>query len=276
MLATGNKSYRPLTLSIRIYADGFSFFVCDPQTSSLFRGEHFRVDDEPLAMRLQRELARSEYNNRQIDQAFVLICTPSLHVPLEEFHRDEAASFYAFSLADRDMSDLRVAYTIQPELESVEVYAFGRDVEDAVLQFYPTARFFASRAMLMERLMLHEQDADRRHRRLYACVTAEGLEVIAYSDNRLRFANTFECSASADIQYFTLNAWQMLGYEAEQDHLILISEWADEPTKDLKAAFSNYVRHVDLLPPSDLFSRVPLAREKEMPTDLKALLLNRV
>ena len=160
MPATGNKSYHPLTLSIRIFADGFSFFVCDPQTSSLVRGEHFLKEKEPLAAHLQRELSRSDYNNRQIDQVYVLICTPSLHVPLEEFHRDEAASFYAFALAEQDMSRLRVAYTIQPDLESVEVYAVERDVEEAILQFFPTARFFASRALLMERFKRFEDTAD--------------------------------------------------------------------------------------------------------------------
>lgn len=289
MPATGNKSYRPLTLSIRILADGFSFFVCDPQSSSLVRGEHFHLNGEPMAQRLQRELGRSDYNNRQIDQVYVLICTPSLHVPLEEFHRDEATALYAFSMAEQDMNDLRVAYTIQPELESVEVYAIPRDVEEAIIQYFPTARFFASRAMLMERLMRYERDVEeqlrKRHtlhemerypRRLFACLSDDGIEVVAFADGRLLFANTFDCHADADIQYFTLNVWQMLSYDAEHDHLILISDLSDEHTTALQNAFRLYVRQVDAQPPSGLFSHVLLASEKEVPVDLKALLLNRL
>lgn len=276
MLATGNKSYHPLTLSIRILADGFSFFVCDPQSSNLVRGEHFQLDGEPLAARLLKELGRSDYFNRQIDQVYVLVCTPSLHVPLEEFHRDEAASSYAFSLAEQDMSQLRVCYTIQPELESVEIYAVERDVEEAVLQYYPTARFFASRAMLMERLVRFEQDADNRYSRLFACVSSEGVEVAFFKDGRLHFANSFDCTANVDIQYFTLNVWQMLGLNAEQDHLVLIADVQSAQAKALQSSLALYVRHVDLLAPADLFSRVPLAREPEVPIDLKALLLNRL
>ncbi len=276
MPATGNKSYHPLTLSIRIFADGFSFFVCDPQTTSLVRGEHFQLNGESLPIRLRRELNRSDYYNRQIDQVYVLICTPSLHVPLEEFRREEAAALYAFTFAGQDMSSLRVAYTIQAELESVEVYAISRDVEEVVLQFYPTARFFASRALLMERLMRYGQDAGSDCRRLNVCISNEGLELVAFKEDRLLFANTFDCTASPDIQYFTLHVWQMLDYDAEEDCLTLIVEKADEQIQALQTAFSAYVRHVELLPAASLFSNVPLAREDEVPTDLKALLLNRL
>ncbi|MBR1665068.1 MAG: DUF3822 family protein, partial [Bacteroidaceae bacterium] len=95
MPATGNKSYHPLSLSIRLRADGFSFFVCDLQTSSLIRGEHFRLTDSvSLAEQLSQELTRPDYFNRQIDQCFVLVCTASTRVPLEEFHREEAAALY--------------------------------------------------------------------------------------------------------------------------------------------------------------------------------------
>jgi hypothetical protein len=34
--------------------------------------------------------------------------------------------------------------------------------------------------------------------------------------------------------------------------------------------------HIDTLTPADLFPRVPLAREKQVPVDLMALLLNRI
>ena len=118
-----------------------------------------------------QELSKPDYFNRQIDQAYVLICSPSTHVPLEEFRRDEAAALYGFTFAGEEMESLRVAYTIQPQLESVELYAIPRDVEETILQFYPTARFFASRAMLMERLLHFDEDAGTSCRRNAALCT---------------------------------------------------------------------------------------------------------
>jgi len=286
MPATGSKSYHPLSLSIRLRADGFSFFVCDPQTNSLIRGEHFRLaDDEALATRLQHELGRPDYFNRQIEQAFVLVGTPSTHVPIEEFHRGEAAEFYHFTFAGHDPSTERVAYTILPELESVEIYAIPHDVEEVILQYYPTARLFASRAMLTERIFhVYEDNADDA-KQLFVCLYDGHIDVIAFAESHLRFANTFEATAPANIQYFVLNIWQMLRLDAEADRLVLITETAsadsgtsvDSSTlSSLQQGFSLYLRNIDTLTPDDLFSHVPLAREKQMPLDMKALLLNRI
>lgn len=274
MPATGNKPYHPLSLSIRIHADGFSFFVCDPQTSSLVRGEHFRCTESvPLAQQLMQELTRPDYFNRQIDQAYVLICSPSTRVPLEEFHRDEATAFYAFTFAQEDMSSSRVAYTIQPQLESVELYAIPKDVEEAILQFYPTARFFASRAMLMERLLHFDADDDSPNKRLYLCPEQGGFSLFAFEEGHLQVANTFSVKALPDAIYYALNTWQALGFQARVDRLVICSS---APQDELRKALAEYILHVDQLRDEDLFPRAPLTREKEVPADLKALLLNRL
>ena len=277
MPATGNKSYHPLSLSIRIHADGFSFFVCDPQTSSLVRGEHFApVDGLPLAQQLQQELSKPDYFNRQIDQTYVLLCSPATRVPLEEFHRDEAAALYGLTFAGEDMDAVRVAYTIQPQLESVELYAIPRDVEETILQFYPTARFFASRAMLMERLLCYDEDTPVEGvRRVFLSPEEQGFSLYAFEDGHLRFANSFATENTADALYYALNAWQSLGLQSLKDHLVLCAATASD-VEALHKALSEYVLHVDVVLHSELFPRVPLSGEKQVPADLKALLLNRL
>lgn len=276
MPATGNKPYHPLSLSIRLHADGFSFFVCDLQNSSLIRGEHFRrTDNLSLADQLLQELCRPDYFNRQIDQCFVLLCGPSTHVPLEEFRRDEAAALYAYTFTTEDMSQLRVAYNILPQLECAEIYAVPRDVEEAILQFYPTARFFASRSILMERLLSREEDSKRQLPSLYVVSEAGAYTLCAFSDHHLRFANTFAVSAVPNALYFILNVWQQLQMDALQAHLVLLTD-GSEQDQEVQHGLAEYILHVDTLTPTDLFPRVPLAREKQVPVDLMALLLNRI
>ena len=276
MPATGNKSYHPLSLSIRLRADGFSFFVCDLQTSSLIRGEHFRLADSlSLAEQLSQELCRPDYFNRQIDQCFVLICTPSTRVPIEEFRREEAAALYELTFAGQDMSRQRVAYNILPQLESAEIYAIPTDVEEVILQFYPTARFFASRAILMERLLLLEEDQPQQAARLYVCSEAEGYSLYAFDGRRLRFANTFSITSVPDALYFVLNVWKTLALDSLRDSLKFVAPM-DERDEQLRTALADYLMHVDVLSPADIFPRVPLAREKQVPVDLMALLLNRI
>lgn len=277
MPATGNKPFTPLSLSIRLRADGFSFFVCDVQTGSLIQGEHFTPAGElTLAEQLRHELSRPEYFNRQIDQAYVLVCTPSTHVPLEAFHRDEATQLFAFTFPQRSSASHRVAYTILPELESVELFAIDSDVEDAILQYYPTARFFASRAMLTERLQRFADDSEADGRQLYCCLNDEGVDVMQFADGRLRYANSFVEHQPANIQYYVLNAWQMLAMNAEVDSLVVVADDSFPDLKALQQGFELYLRNVDMVAPASLFPNVALARERKMPLDLKALLLNRL
>lgn len=276
MPATGNKSYHPLSLSIRLRADGFSFFVCDLQTSSLIRGEHFRLTDSvSLAEQLSQELTRPDYFNRQIDQCFVLVCTPSTRVPLEEFHREEAAALYDLAFCQKENGGQRVAYNILPQLESAEIYAIPSDVEEAILQFYPTARFFASRAILMERLLLLEEDMPQQLQRLYVCAEDEAYSLYAFDGRRLRFANTFQLSSVPDALYFILNVWKQLELDQQKDCLKLLNPQG-EHDEQLRQALSEYLVNIEVLNPTDIFPRVPLAREKQVPVDLMALLLNRI
>lgn len=265
-----------MSLSIRLRADGFSFFVCDLQTSSLIRGEHFRLADSfSMAEQLSKELGRPDYFNRQIDQCFVLVCSPSTRVPLEEFHREEAAAIYGLTFAADEQAKLRVAYNILPQLECAELYAIPQEIEETVLQFYPTARFFASRAILMERLLLLEEDQPKEHARLYLCSESEGFSLFAFDGRRLRFANTFQVTDVPDALYFVLNIWKELGMDALHDTLRLVAPQG-ERDEQLQTALAEYLLHVEVLKPSDIFPNVPLAREKQVPVDLMALLLNRI
>lgn len=276
MPATGSKSYHPLSLSIRLRADGFSFFVCDLQTSSLIRGEHFRLaDSHSLAEQLSQELMRPDYFNRQIDQCFVLLCSLSTRVPLEEFRREEAAELYQFTFANQHDLRQRVAYNILPQLECAELYAIPTEVEEAILQFYPTARFFASRAILMERLLLLEDDQPQNRASLCVCAETDSYSLYSFQDRRLRFANTFPIENTPDALYFILNVWQQLGLDQTRDTLKFLAPQTEEDQR-LISALAEYLRNIEVLTPADIFHRVPLAREKQVPLDLMALLLNRI
>ena len=302
MPATGNNSYRPLSLSIRLRADGFSFFVCDLQSAALLRGEHFTLQpttDEAgshqpaLAERLAEALARTEYCNRQIAQAYVLVDAPFTHVPLEHFRRDEAAAMHVLCIHDADERTMRVGYNILPMLEVAVLYGLPRDVEEAVLQFYPTARFFAAEAMLLECLAANapmlatSADPAQRlplfvHVAPAAADAAATVAVYHFADSQpprdiasLRMANTFSCSTAADALYFVLNVWQSLGLDGSTDDLILLGH--KSPMLDeLRQSLSDYVLSVRHVAADELFPNLSLAREAEVPLELMALLLNRL
>lgn len=301
MPATGNNSYRPLSLSIRLRADGFSFFVCDLQSAALVRGEHFppqqtgqaeSASAASVAARLVEALSRTEYCNSQIAQAYVLVDGPFTYVPLEHFRRDEASALHLLCIHDADARTTRVGYNILPMLEVAVLYALPVDVEEAILQFYPTARFFAAEAMLLERLASHApllatSYAAGRRLPLFVHVcdttsTAATIAVCHFAEGQpprdsacLRMANTFVCATAADALYFVLNVWQSLGLDGASDDLLLLGH--DSPLlSELRQSLSEYVLSVRQVRADTLFPNLSLAREAEVPLDLMALLLNRL
>lgn len=269
MPATGSKTYRPLSLSIRLRADGFSFFVCDLQTAGLIRGEHFERDEVQFHERLAKELARPEYLNPQIAQAYVLVDGPTTYVPLDHFRRDEANDIYRFTIR-RTETDLSVGYTILPTLEVVELYALPREVEDIILQFHPTARFFARTAELLERLV-HYQAPRPNALHLYQPDSGT-LFAAAIRGDAFCMANTYEVSSQADTLYFALNLWNTLGMNAATDSIVVIGH-PTQKLKDLQNAIAEYLPDVSILTPEQLFPAVALTREKQVPLDLMSLLI---
>lgn len=270
------------TLSIRLSADGFCFYVCNPQDNSLIRSERFTVSkEEEIAEKLQQELSRKEYFNRNIDQVFVLTCSPSTRVPMELFRREEAQALYELAFNVPDIQHYHIIYNILPRLEAIELYRIRRDIEDIILQFYPTARFFGTNAMLLERLLHIEEEASPSERRLYLCVLPEQLSLFHFHNGNLIFANNYPKSSINDTIYLILYTWKMLGLNAEADHLVtftneLPSKFIASEISHLVQSLSDYIAHIDSIMSAMLFPRIPLAHEKTIPLDLLTLLLNRL
>lgn len=282
MPATGNNPHIALTLSIRLSADGFCFYVCNPQENSLVRSERFSLGaDESWTDKLQQALSRQEYFNRNIDQVFVLTCSPSTRVPIESFVREEANALYELAFNLPDVEQYHIIYNILPRLEAVELYRIRRDVEDTILQFYPTARFFGCNAMLQERLLHIDEESTPSERKLYLCLLPEQLSLFQFHDGALVYANNFPRTSLNDELYIILYAWNTLGLNVETDHLVTLcnelpSKFVASSTSRLVKSLSDYIVHIDSLTPATLFPRIPLAHEKALPVDLLALLLNRL
>ena len=271
MPATGSKTHIPQNLSIRLRADGFCFFVCNPHDSSLVRCERFDVGaDEDMGERLQTELGRPEYFNHNIDQVFVLSTENITHIPLEEFRRESSEAMYELTFNHPDMEKIHVSYNILPHLETVELYSIPREVEHAILQYYPTARFFGAHAMLMERLLRLDNEKTDGIRLFFIYPDGDNLTVFHFDNGRLRMSNTFTAHNAPDALYFILYAWKTLGLDAERDHCLLLgqTQWLKE--------LPNYVANIIRINPSMLFPNIPLTKEKDVPLDTAALLLNRL
>lgn len=233
-------------LSIRIHAGGFSFIIADATTGEVWRRSDFSVgDSENMASVLQDALGQVAGHSQTFESVDVIANTPSTRIPLEEFRRDELVALYRVVFPNFDLKKMDICYTIQPQLETAEIFSIQQDVRALVTQAFPIVNFENVCGIALERMMKHHRRTMSNVGSLYAHFADNILLLCSIDGDRLVFANTFDVPNIADALYFTLYTWKTLELDALKDCLYLSGH------ADTVAAFRNearkYVRDIELL-----------------------------
>ena len=83
-------------------------------------------------------------------------------------------------------------------------------------------------------------------RKMYVHVRRECMDVFCYGQGRFLLGNSYACSQDGDRLYALLGAWTSLGFDQEQDELLLCGRVSvgDEWVSGLK----QFVRKVSVMP----------------------------
>lgn len=269
MQETGNKSNNPYSLSIRFYTDGFSFFICNPQSDKNFTRADFPVTGNSLHPSLAKAL--DEYaplKERKYTIISALFHGPVSHVPLELFNKDQRKTF--FELTCPHPAESNIHYNILPHLEMADLFAIPKEIERLLLEHFPTIHFYAQNSMILERSV--QQASGEQKPILYAYFYTGYMFLFRYEQKRILFANEFRISTAQDALYYILNVWKSLGMDPLQDSCILIQP--ENGPEELAALLAQYIRQIHTANLSEWFRGAPLARLKDIPFDILSLLLN--
>ncbi len=269
MQATGNKQHQAYSLSIRLHADGFSFYTYNPSLNEPVAIEnHLFKDSEFPVETLKKALSNSETIQRN-DYVIVygLVTTPSIQIPLEHFRKEEANTLYRLTYAQEKTG--KTYYNILPHLEVAQVFTIDNEIEQVLCKQFPNIRFYHSNTMILERISMMES---QKGQRLYVHFREHEMMVFAYKEQRLIYCNTFPLDVAENAVYFILSVWKSLEYDAETAECLLLGE--NPLKKDTTQILSKYLRTVKNTPSKDFYRRSALARNEHVPFDLLALLSN--
>lgn len=273
MQATGNKTFSPYTLSIRITADGFSFFLNNATEPALVRHEAYSVrPGESLAEALREALAASPLAAKATDRIFVISTLPATRVPLDHFRQDEAETLYRLTFPEANLRTHSLFYNILPSLEVAELCLLDKQMEQVLKErFAHHLHRISAGSCVAETLKTYEDACPQHTRRLYAVFGQADIQVFSFLNRQLQFANSYPRSTAANALYFLLQAWKSLGLDAQKDACLLIQAPADIP-----AALCAYLAHVEALRPSLLCPTLPQALTDTLPFDVQALFTNKL
>lgn len=270
MQETGNKLNNPYSLSIRFHTDGFSFFICNPQSEKNFLKKDIPVTDSTLLPQILSDSLKNypPLQERKYTVISALFNGPVCHVPLELFHKERRKTLYEMicSLPENE----NVHYNILPRLEVAELFAIPQAVEQILLRTFPTIHFYAQNAMVLERSVQHAPQTEEK--KLWVYFYKKRIFIFQYKEKKLTFANEFTVATAKDALYYILNVWKMLEMDSRTDSCILIQP-ENSPQQTVEE-LSHYLLHIQIADMQDWFGKAPLTQVKEIPFDILSLLLN--
>lgn len=282
MLETGNNISTSQRLSIRITADGFSFYIHTAEQRLLsVRSFPWRTDlpdEQPQktkgcqkATQLRQVLKDNKLISPTCSSVNILVCTPSTRIPLEGFHKEDTENLYR--LIYPSSQGVQVHYNVLPSLEVVELFALEPEISDMLAECYADVHFYGKHTLLLERLARLVPAMPPRQR-LFVYTDGNGMSTFAFNGKSLRFANSYPAENIADITYFLLYIWKTLELQAETDECILMGGGTVSHL-EIISSLRRYLRNVSVLAPSRLFNLASIPRSiQQPPLDVYPLILN--
>lgn len=264
---SNNRIFNPrVRLNMRISRNTMAFAVSDHTAVNQVVFEPYIVKSGiSLAANLREAFKDSALLNRGYQRAQVLIDSPVLMIPLQEF--DEAAKETLYHHAITGLEGCVVLHSVLPDLNAVAVFSINKDLKLVIDDHFEDVRFVHLVQPVWS--LLYQRSHTGMHRKLYAYFHDKRLEVFGFDKNRFRFCNTFDAAHSRDAVYFVLYAWKQIGLDAQNDELYIAGDIPDrEWTID---ALRTYCRKAYLINPVAEFNRAPVTQIKGMPFDLQTL-----
>ena len=122
MQETGNNQSQTYNLSIRLHADGFSFYSYNPtRTEPVAIEDYIYHEEESVAETLKKAIAQSAIvRKRNNPVVYGLVTGLSMQVPLECFRKEEAHALYRLTYAQEKTG--KTYYNILPHLEIAQIF----------------------------------------------------------------------------------------------------------------------------------------------------------
>jgi hypothetical protein len=253
-------------LVIRATRNTLSFAAVDPTVQTNLFFEPYTVRSGiSVAANLREAFKTSTLLLRGYKRANLLVDTPVMLVPIDEFQEEDVRQLYHRTMVLPDADTMM--HHVLPDLNAVAVFAVNKDLKLVVDDHFVDVRI----TPLMKGVWthLHRRSFTGSRRKLYAYFHDKRLEVFSFGKNRFKFSNAFDTNSSRDAMYFILYVWKQMGFDSVQDELHLSG---DIPDKDwTKNALLEFVKKTYVANPVADFNRAPITAIEGLPYDLMTI-----
>lgn len=247
---------------IRISKDSLSFAMdCGDDEGICF--EPYEVKSGiSIAANLREAFKTSDLLSRAGTKATVLIDSPTLIMPLEDFQEEDVEE--QFFLTYPSLKGLSVETSVLPAFRNMVAFAVDKDVKTVLCDNFEEVKFRSLMISVWE--FLQRRNGAANNKKLYAYFHDGKMEVCSFHRNRFTFANTFEADNVHNEMYYILGAWKLIGGIATTDDFLMCGKIDNR--EQLTTELKNFLARVFYINPSADFNRAPATQILNFPLDM--------
>lgn len=219
-----------------------------------------------LSANLREAFRDQPYLSSPIDNAQLMIDSPVILIPNEDYSSTpqfDIEQMYSYVITGHK-GEVKVVREI-PELDAVAIFSVNSDLQMVVGD--NCHNVVVDNVMIpVWRHLYNNYYHSGERRKLFAYFHDKKVDVCAFEQRRLKYANVFDAQHAHDALYYMLYVWKQLGMSQQDDDMYIIdsathSDW-------LLTRLKSYVSRVHIIDPKISLRRSPLTDIPSMPFDL--------
>lgn len=248
-------------LIIRISKDSLSFAMdCGDEEGICFE-PYAMKSGISIAANLREAFKTSDLLSRAGSKATVLVDSPTLIMPLEDFQEDEVEEQYAMTYPS--LKGMSVETCVLPAFRNMVAFAVEKDVKTVLCDNFEKVKLRSLMISVWE--FLQRRNGAANNKKLYAYFHDGKIDICSFHRNRFTFANTFDADNIQNEMYYILGAWKLIGAKAANDDLFMCGKIDNR--EQLTAELKNFLARVFYINPSADFNRAPATQIMNFPLD---------
>lgn len=245
-----------------------SFAVADDTAENSVIFEPYIIKSSiSIAANLREAFRKSTLLMRNYNRAMVMIDTPVVLIPIEEYSADDQETLYHHTFSGHEND--AILSNVIPNLNAVAVYPINKDLKLVIDDHFKDVK--TTPIMQPVWKYLHGRSFTGLRSKLYVYFHDKTLDVFSFNKNRFKYCNSFNTNNAKDSVYFMLNVWKQLALDPEKDELHIVGDITEREwmLEELKL----YVQKTYVINPIADFNRSPITQVKGMPLDMITLFI---
>ena len=246
-------------LSVELSPDNLSFFILDTIRNKfiMLRSSQPESDKKFSADELREMVRKDDFLTRKYKKINVVTPSPKFTlVPAPLFDPGRKDEYFHFNHILHESHIILVNKINDPD--SFLIYSQSKAINELVKNAWPNVAPYHHLKPFFEHLTTNGKSSNDH---LHLHIEHDFFNLILYSNNILKFCNSFTYKNMSDIIYYTLNTFKSLG--VRQEGTIFLSGLI-EKKNDLYSSLVIYIRNIKFAEPSGNFTYSYVLNETDL------------